>query len=63
MQSFRESKKLHLLSGGCFIAVAVMAATAAIGGDPASTRDWFGVGLFALAATFQFAAYFRARRA
>ena len=63
MQTFRQSKKLHLVSGACFVAVAVLFATTAMRSNPSSTRDWFGTGLFVVAAAFQFAAYFRARRA
>lgn len=62
MQNPQLSKKLHLLAGICFVAVAACAAFSALAEDPASARKWFGPGMFAVAAAFQFAAFFKQHR-
>jgi hypothetical protein len=63
MQNPRLSKKLHLLSGICFVAVAACVASSALGHGPAIAREWIGFGVFAVAAAFQFAAFFKQHRA
>jgi len=62
MQTPRQVKrKLHLLSGICFVLVAGLLASEAFGHRPASAPGWVGACLFVVAGAFQIAAFFRQR--